>query len=923
MTWGGFESRGAEEALVDDFLVSASREPAALLIEGEAGIGKTTQWLAAIDRARDRGFRVLTSRTAAAESLLAYGVLADLLDDIDGIDESVWEALPGPQRDAMQRILLRFDPSTSTTDQGTVAAGFLSVIEVLAARGPVVLAIDDLQWLDASSQRVVDFASRRVSGPVGLLATVRHELGVEGVPSWLRLPRSEGVRRLRIAPLPPGGLHAMLGERLGRSFSRPTIARIHETSGGNPFYALELARAIGDGEPGHGALPDTLAELVAARIASLDGDVREALLAAACVPAPTLDLVARSVGTDTERVKRVLVGAENEGIVETAGHRIRFTHPLLRSGVYTLATPARRRAMHRRLAATVDQPELRARHLALAANSADPATMSALDTAAAAARVRGAPAAAAEFLNLAIKLGGDEPQRRIRLARHHFDAGDVMLAKAQLEDTIAAMQPGVLRAEAAGLLGFVHVFCDSFLEAAGVLEGALAEAGSDLTLRTQILVTLAYARYNAGQFGRARRRIDEAVTCAERLGQPTPLSQAMGLRVILGFLRGDGVDRDRMDLALRKEDVEADMPMAFRPRMQSAMLLAWTGDLESAHDEMASIRRRCIERGEENELIFVAVHGVLIEIWRGNFADAGLLAEDTVERATQLGGDVPLFVAMTIRAALATYAGRTDDARRDTATALEACMRCGANLLVVWTFTTLGFLELSLGNYEATLEAVAPLLARLDEAPEATEIVAASFIPDAVEAMVQLGRLDDAERLVDILEGNGRRLDRAWMLAVGARSRAMVLAARGDADAALLAAHRAETESDRLAMPFERARTYLLLGQIERRHRRKDAAAAALTKALGMFEDLGVPLWADRARSELDRNHTGPRRSALLTPSEQRVAELAASGMTNRDVASALFISPKTVEANLIRIYRKLGIKSRAELGGHMRLTGD
>lgn len=920
MTWGGVKSRGGKLALVDDFLVSASREPAALLIEGEAGIGKTTQWLAATDQARDRGFRVLTSRTAAAESLLAYGVVADLLD---GIDESVLEALPGPQRAAMQRILLRFDPSTSTTDQGTVAAGFLSVIEVLVARGPVVLAVDDLQWLDASSQRVVDFASRRFSGPIGLLATVRHELGVDGDSSWLHLPRSDGIRRLRMTPLPPGGLYAMLSERLGRSFSRPTIARIHETSGGNPFYALELARAIGDGEAGYGALPDTLAELVAARIASLDGDVREALLAAACVPAPTMDLVARSVGTDTERVQRVLASAETEGIVEIVGHQIRFTHPLLSRGVYSLATPARRRAMHRRLAATVDQLELRARHLALAANSADPMTMSALDAAAAAARVRGAPAAAAEFLNLAIKLGGDEPQRRIRLAGHHFGAGDVKVAKAQLEVMITAMKPGALRAEAGNLLGFVHVFCDSFLEAAGVLEGALAEAGSDLTLRTQILVTLAYARYNAGQFGRATRRIDEAVTCAERLGQPTLLSQAMGLRVILGFLRGDGVDRDGMALAQRNEDVEADMPMAFRPRMQSAMLLAWTGDLESAHDEMASIRRRCIERGEENELIFVAVHGVLLEIWRGNFADAVLLAEDTAERAMQLGGDVPLFVTMTIHAALATYAGRTDDARRDTATALEACARCGANLLVVWTLTTLGFLELSLGNFEATLEAVAPLLARLEAAPEATEIVAASFIPDAVESMVHLGRLDDAERLVDILEGNGRRLDRPWMLAVGARSRAMVLAARGDVDAALLAVHRAAAESDRLAMPFEQARTYLLLGQIERRHRRKDAAAAALNKALRTFEDLGVPLWADRARSELDRNHIGPRRSALLTPSEQRVAELAASGKTNRDVASALFISPKTVEANLIRIYRKLGIKSRAELGRRMRPPGD
>jgi DNA-binding CsgD family transcriptional regulator len=191
----------------------------------------------------------------------------------------------------------------------------------------------------------------------------------------------------------------------------------------------------------------------------------------------------------------------------------------------------------------------------------------------------------------------------------------------------------------------------------------------------------------------------------------------------------------------------------------------------------------------------------------------------------------------------------------------------------------------------------------------------ASFIPDAVEAMLSLGRTAEAEPLIEALERNGRRLDRPWMLAVGARCRSMWLAAQGDVEAAAGKAHDAMAEHDRLPMPFERARTQLLLGQLQRRQRQKDASTRTFREALESFETMGSQLWAARARAELARTKVAPTHDLALTPSERRVAELAASGMTNRDVAAALFISPKTVEANLARIYRKLGIKTRAELG--------
>jgi DNA-binding CsgD family transcriptional regulator len=269
-----------------------------------------------------------------------------------------------------------------------------------------------------------------------------------------------------------------------------------------------------------------------------------------------------------------------------------------------------------------------------------------------------------------------------------------------------------------------------------------------------------------------------------------------------------------------------------------------------------------------------------------------------------------------LQSALAAYTGQEFDARRDASEALAVCQSCDSPFLVtVWPATTLGFLDVSLGNYEAALDTLEPWLRAVEEEPNATEIFVAPFLPDAIEAMIALNRVGEAENLIDALERNGSRLDRPWMLAVGARCRAMQLAAHDDLVAASLAAERAMLEHDRLPMPFERARTQLLLGQIQRRRRQKSIAATTLREALNTFEELGTALWADRVRAELARVKVGLHPTDDLTASEQRVAELAASGMTNRQVATVLSISPKTVESNLMRIYRKLGIRSRAELG--------
>lgn len=333
---------------------------------------------------------------------------------------------------------------------------------------------------------------------------------------------------------------------------------------------------------------------------------------------------------------------------------------------------------------------------------------------------------------------------------------------------------------------------------------------------------------------------------------------------------------------------------------------------------MTAIRQRCAERGEDNELIFLGFHATLVNTWRGDYAAARTIADEIADRAMQLGGDLPMFVAYTVRALVGSYTGDVDAVRRDTAYAEAAGRRCSSQRLVETPITTMGFLEVSLGRHEQALAVLEPLIDGLSRAPDAGEIMSAAFVPDAVEALCAVGRVDEADRLTAILERNGERLQRPWLNALGARGRALVLAARGEQVGAAAAVAAALDHHRGLDMPFELARTELLAGQVARRNRRRDLATTTLRNALAAFEALGTPLWAERARAELGRVDVSLRRTDGLTATELRVAELAASGATNRDMAAALFVSPKTVEANLTRIYRKLDVRSRTELARAM-----
>ncbi|MEO3757777.1 AAA family ATPase [Mycobacterium sp. B14F4] len=903
-------TRAREESAVAEFLESASQTPSALVIEGDAGIGKTALWHTALERARRRGFRVLSAWTSNAESVLAYSTLADLLTEADS---AAVAELPAPQRVAVQRLQRGDRSGAAPTGQRAVAAASLSIIERLAEAQPVLLAIDDLQWVDPSSARVLSYTTRRLSTPVGILGTVRTEAAADDGAAWLQMRRPDAVDRITLQPLSSRDLHAVLKAHLGRPVPRTQMSRIFQISGGNPFYAIELAR-VADGSV-DSPLPHTLAGVVQARIDGLDPEALGPLLAAASVDAPTVDLVAAAVDREHDRVIELLESAEQQGIIGIEGNRIRFAHPLLATGVYTGATADQRRDMHRRISGLLEESELRARHLALAAEAGDGTTVTALESAAAAAQARGAPTAAAELMEMAIAVGGTTGERQIRLAKHCFDSGDPQRAKAVLERAITELRPGPLRAETRYALAMVLFMDEGYVDGAHLLERGLTEDQPEPATRVSMLTAAAYALFNTGETDAAWARAEQAVVLAEKVGTPSLLSQALAVRAMLHFLRGSGLDEAGLRRSAELEDADEPAPILLRPSVLHALQSGWVGDLDEAYWRLKAIQRHCRDRGEEGELIFVMFQAALNRIWRADFGEAERICRAAADLAQQLGGEFPVMLSLVMRATLAAYCASEDDARGDVGDAIDASKRTDTSWHGDWALTALGFLETSLGHYSAALTVLEPLLTTLTAAPDNTEIFAASFVPDAVESLIALNRADEAKPLIAAVENNGQRLGRAWMLAIQGRCRAMVSASSGDLDAAVVAARQAMAHHDRLPMPFERARSQLLLGQLQRRARDR-AAAATLREALATFERLGTTRWADRTRAELS-DDAAPE-SSVLTAAESRVAELAASGMTNRDVASELFLSAKTVEAILARAYRKLGIRSRAELGQRM-----
>jgi DNA-binding CsgD family transcriptional regulator len=908
--------RERELTAADGFLDSLTDGAAALVLEGEPGIGKTRLWAATIARAEQRDCRVLSCRPAEAEARLSYAALADLLSPVE---EPAFRGLPRPQRRAIEAALLRADTRGERVDQRAVSAAVASLLVACARERPLVLAIDDVQWLDSPSARVLAYAVRRFDyAPVGVLVSVRSD---GGGPDPLALDHAlTRVRRLGLGPLSLGALRQIVTARLGFSPSRPLLLRIERRSGGNPFFALALAEALAGADApmldDASSLPERLMEVLAARIEKLTPRTREALLHVSALAKPTLAVIEKA-----GQPSSALEEAEAAGVVEIREGNVRFAHPLFASALYSSVTAARRRALHRRLAAVVVEPEERARHLALAADRPDARVAAAVERAAARARARAAPDAAADLLEQALRLtppshARARHRRSLAAAEDYFYAGDRGRARDLLDALIAELPQGALRVDALRLLAELRSNDDSVPAAVPLLEEALALAGADAQRRARVELGLSYAYLNLGDAAAADRHAVEMLRYAESAGRDGLFAQALARHAALDVVLGRGVDAAKLERALTLEDWEERTLLPLRPSWTAGQAYLVTGQVERAHSVYAELRANLIARGLESDLPATAWMSVLTECLRGDLAQAERLAEEAVTGSLELESRTTRVLALGSRALVGAYRGAVKAARRDGEEALEIVEEIG------WTFGRrvclwpLGLLALSAGDAAEADRLLGPLAGEV-ASMGLSEPMVAPYLPDAVEALLMLGELEQAERLLEPFEQNGRALDRPWALATGARCRALLLAGKGDLQAAVAALERALAYHGELQMPFELGRTLLVAGQIQRRLRQKRAARESLEQAETIFHELGTPLWAAKASSQLGR--LGLRRPASagigLTQTEKRVAALAASGLTNREIAAQLFISPKTVQANLAKVYEKLGIHSRAELG--------
>ena len=894
--------RDDELGVVHAFLDGASGVPTALLLEGEAGIGKSTLWLEGTEGARQRGFRVLLSRPAEAEQGLAYAGLGDLFE---GVLDAVLPVLATPRRSALEVALLL--EGGNTADPRTLGVAVRSALDALAAEGPVLLAVDDVQWLDPSSAAALAFALRRLGERSIFLLLARRLDESAQAPELERAIGAERVGQLHVGPLSLGGTHRLLQTRLALTLPRATLLRLHETSGGNPFYALELARAIGTDADRTKPLrvPETLEGLVRARVAELPPTTRDALMLAAAAGRPSEELFASLGPAEGE-----LDPAFAARVIERVDGTIRFTHPLLASVVYHGASPHDRRHAHRRLAEVVVDPLERARHLALSTEAADNDVAAVLEDAAGSAGSRGAPIAAAELAEQALRLTpptayADRHRRALVVAWAQRNAGEWTRARNVLAGLLAETRAGSFRAEALVLLAEV----ESERRSIPLLEEALREAASSPALQSVIHCRLAWASPKLG-FDHARR----ALELADEVDDERLRAQACAMQAILSWFAGEGEAPE--DLPARVRDFPSAVGGELLVREATLAVVNTLAPASTREKSRTLLEREYEEWRERDEpRSSRALWGLAwVEFWAGHWSLAGEHAARARDISIQYGLEMPQDHLPS--AVIAVHRGQLDLAREHAERGLELGHEQfrGRPLQLM---AVLGLVSRWGGDPSAALEWFENADGRASELGWGEPSVR-WWTADYAELLLEAGRIDAAVRVVDVWDSQAKRVARAWVLAHVTRCRGLVAAAQGDAVRADSLLDQAVTEHEEVGDPFGTARALLGLGVVRRRERKKRGAREAIQLALEGFEKLGAATWAEKARGELGRIG-GRRREEGLTAAERRVAALVAEGRTNREVAAALFLTERTVASHLSHVYAKLGVRSRTELARQLR----
>jgi DNA-binding CsgD family transcriptional regulator len=915
--------REAEMARIRSFLDGLSRDPRMLLLEGDAGIGKTVLLEYGRNAATQRGHHVLSARPAETEMPLAYVGLADLLE---AVPQALIEDLPLPQRHAVRYAVLQEEPSQDPVDPRTTSMAVRALLRSLAGTSPVVIAVDDLQWLDPPSARILSFVLRRTQHePLGFLATARTSWPGHQLPPIVDGAPPDKLDRVLVGPLSLGAIREILGVHLAMSPGRSLLVRLHELSGGNPLFALELGGRVHSGVPpelfGLQDAPESLRRLMLARMAALPPRARDVLLVCALATDTSLPVICAAARRPAAAQADLEEGIRS-GLSTIADGKIAFVHPVMRSVVIGEARPADRRAAHRRLASVICDPEAHARHLALGTQAPDEAVAQAVEEAAQIAARRGACEVASGLAELAVAVTplarAEARQRRIVLAaEQRFESSDPGRACSLLEGILDAVPAGPGRAEILRRLARYRVFRGEPLAvAAATLHQALAHTGHDSALRTVILLDQAVAASNSADSAEAMRCRLLAMESAEKTGDEALLAQCCAGLAFQAFATGRGVRPELIARALAGPMQPRWLSMEKRPNVAVGHVLHWAGDLDGARACYEQEYARAVAEGTETGLPLVLWAMAETEAWAGNWPQAGQLAAEGYSLAEDSGSPVGIALMSGPRGLLHAYQGRIEPAQRDAAHAVELAQALGMPLVAIVGVQPFGIAALSIRDALTAHRQLGPFAATVLAAGMA-EPSLYRFVPDEVEALIRLGQLGMAEALLGPFEARSAQLGRGWGIATAGRCRGLLLANSGDLGGAAASLESALTEIRRLALPFEEARTLLVAGEVHRRARHKHIAASFLGDALHIFERLGAPLWAARARSELDRvGIRGPRPESGqgLTITERHVADLAVAGRTNNEIAAELFMGLRTVEAHLSRVYRKVGVRSRTGL---------
>ncbi len=905
---------------VGRFLDRSADRPAILSIEGPPGIGKTTVWEAGVADAERRSFLVLAARPAASEMPLA---LAGFGDIIGPAVDAVADSLPPSQVQVLLAALLRSEDEPPSPDPRSLAVATLSVLRLLSARRPVLIAVDDLMWLDRPTAGILSFALRRLEGEhVGLLATVRTEGDVPQPIEWGRPPLSRRIERHLLDPMSVGAITEILRATWGVVPPRRMLLRIHEASGGNPYFALELTRMLMAEEassPGEALrMPPTLRGLVAERLGRLPDRVRSLLLAVAMQARPSERVTRRAVSS-AERARADLDLAVRAGVLRVSEDAVAFTHPLLAEATVGEATSDARRDMHRALAALATDGEEQARHLALAAEGPDEAVAAMLEAAAELAHRRGVPDAAAELAELSRNLTPSNSRagwlrRTAMTAEYRAAAFDPDGAVTLLNEAIAGSPPGHDRAELLYRVGVIDRLVAGFESSASALAGALHEAGEDVELRALSACALAETLAHAGDSRQALEHSREAAELAERITDADVLARVLSGAAVVDLILGRGLRRDallRVERLLRDGQGRRTMPGQIPVAVLVGVIHKDVDEFDEARDALADEYRFRAERGAETHLPVCLWVMAELEVWAGRLGLARRWAEEAFKIARS--SDSPSLVSYSqyARALVAAVEGSVSDARSYAEEAIRRASRVDV-APAMYSHATLGFLDVSLGDYASADQRLRPMVAAAQAI--GLELTVVRFMPDEIEALIALGELERAAELLDPFEERARSSPGRWARAASARCRGLLLAAHGDLGRAEAALERALDAHEGLSMPLERARSLLVMGEVQRRLKRKRQARSFMDQAREIFQTIGASLWEARARAELDRlgaRHVAP---SELTPTEERIAALVGAGRTNREVAAAMFLSVRTVEDNVSRIFRKLGVRTRTEL---------